>query len=102
MVFVKVPEHINYEDGVNRIEFKIIQSLFTKYNYKFSYFGHDTATFFDCTGIDSRGYVSGASRYCMDRRELAAFIQVLKKLEESEKRANELVMQLAVAKGMCW
>lgn len=100
MVFVKVPNHVHFEDGVDHVEFRTIQVLFSKYNYRFAFFGTDTATFFDITGMDNQNYVSAANRYCLDRRELAAFIQLLQKLEASEKRANELVMQLSVAKGV--
>jgi hypothetical protein len=100
MVYVKVPQKTHFEEGVDRKEFDMLKTLFGRHNYQFSFFGHDTATFFDVKDKDVDEYVSAANRYCMDRRELGAFVGLLHKLDAMGKLLNEQVMRLSSAKSV--
>jgi hypothetical protein len=99
MVYCKIPAETHLEEGVDRQEFGTLKVLFCRYNYRFTFFGHDTITFFDAKNEDERGYVPIHNRYCMDKREFAAFVGLLQKLDTAEKRLTEQLVQLSTIKG---
>jgi len=95
MVYVKVASEARLEHNEDQKELDALQTLFLRHKYSISYMGHDEITFYDVNDIDKNGYVPAHSRYCMPRKDFAAFVSVVKRLDYAEKRANQLLVDFA-------
>jgi uncharacterized protein YqgQ len=79
------------EYGQDKEELNKLQELFKKHNYSISYLGKQDVSFYDIADIDKNDFVPIHSRFCMQRKDFAAFVSVIKRLDQAEKRANELM-----------
>jgi len=91
MVYIKVATTPRLEHGEDQKELEALQKLFLKHKFSISYLGHEDVSFYDTTQIDNDDFVPAHSRYCMPRKDFAAFVSVVKRLDYAEKRANELL-----------
>jgi hypothetical protein len=94
-VFVRVPFEVRIADGENKEECNKLCSLLSKHGYKMSYFAHDEITFFVMSEVSEEGFVPIDARYCMSRREFAAFLCVIRKLDAAETKVNQLMLDWA-------
>src|SRR5271154_4734287 len=100
MVYIKVPTEPRIMSGESKEECDKLSALCIKYGYKITFFGHDDITFYLVSDLDSEGFVPIHSRYCMNRREFAAFHHLIARLEVAERKANELLIEWATQKSL--
>ena len=99
-MFVKIPDIPFLEDDVDEDEYKQVRALCERHNFRVSYFGADTITFFNVENVDKSGYVHIADRYSMNLKEFAAFGKVLEKLDKALDENNKLLIAWATSKSL--
>jgi len=92
MVYIKVATKPRLEHNEDQKELDSLQELFIRHKYSISYLGHEDVSFYDMNDIDKQDYVPAHSRFCMSRKDFAAFVSVVKRLDYAEKRANQLLV----------
>lgn len=92
MVYIKVSTQPRLEHGEDQKELQTLQELFTRHKFSISYLGHEDVSFYDMNDIDKDDYVPAHSRYCMSRKDFAAFVKVIRRLDLAERRSNQLLI----------
>ena len=99
-MFVKIPDVPFLEDDVDEDEYKRVKALCERHNFRLSYFGADTITFYNVENIDQHGYVHIADRFCMNIKEFAAFGKVLEKLDRALEDNKKMLVAWATNKSL--
>jgi hypothetical protein len=100
MVYISVPNEPCIEHGENKEDCDKLSALFLRYGYKIAFFGHQEITFYVVMDQSKDGFVPIHSRYCMDRKEFAAFVHLMRRLDTAEKKSSQLLIDWATQKSM--
>ena len=93
-MYVKVPTEPRVEHQEDRQEYNILAPMFERYGFKITFFGHDDVSFYVLDQLDKQGFVPVHSRHFLSRKDFAAFVSLMKRLDSSEKRVNQLMIDV--------
>ena len=94
MLLKKLPQRITVPNTSDLPLMHEVLGIISKYGYGMIYFGKSGASFYKKTDVKD-GYIPIDKYFFFSRKETMMLIDVLKKLDEANKKVNNYILQLS-------